>query len=347
MVRPSLPSALLALLALFALGLLAGASSRDEDELDFAREVRPILARSCFACHGPDAGAREAELRLDREESATADRGGYRVVDREQPAGSELLRRIRGARDAERMPPPGAGEELGADEVETLARWIEAGAPWREHWAFVPPSRPPVPAVRDADWPRNPIDAFVLARLEAEGLAPAPEADRYTLIRRLSLDLTGLPPPPAEVEAFVADEREEAYGELVERLLASPQHGERLALVWLDLARYADTNGYSIDGGRHVWAWRDQVVRALGANVPFDRFTVEQLAGDLLPDATREQLIASGFNRNHMITHEGGTIEEEYLVAYAADRVRTTAQTWIGLTPVSYTHLTLPTIYSV
>ncbi|MHC5026498.1 MAG: DUF1549 domain-containing protein, partial [Planctomycetota bacterium] len=233
----------------------------------------------------------------------------------------------------------GARSRLIASGFATIVASMVIGAPSDDavlaasgtHWAFVAPTRPGVPA-SDASWARTPIDAFVLDRLEREVLEPSPEADRRTLIRRLSLDLTGLPPTPAEVRAFVADTSDDAYERVVDRLLARPQFGERMALRWLDLARYADTNGYSIDGGRHMWAWRDWVIDAYNDNMPFDRFTVEQLAGDLLPDATVSQRIASGFNRNHMNTHEGGTIAEEYRVAYVADRVKTTAVTWMGLT---------------
>jgi len=303
-----------------------GAPAADEPpRVDFAREVRPILADRCFACHGPDAERRKADLRLDTP-------AGARALVPGEPDASELYRRIASADPDERMPPPDSGKSLAPEEIEVLRRWIAEGAEWTEHWSFVPPRRPSLPAVARSGWPRGPIDALVLARLEAEGLGPAPDADRRTLIRRLSLDLAGLPPTPPEVDAFLSDERTDAYERLVERLLASPRFGERMALFWLDAARYADTNGYSIDGGRHMWLWRDWVVGAFNANKPFDQFTIEQLAGDLLPDATLEQRIASGFNRNHMVTHEGGTIPEEYRVEYVADRVRTTGEVWMGLT---------------
>ena len=319
------------LVALFALGTPAREAS-DTETVDFGRQVRPLLSDRCFACHGPDESTRAADLRLDQASSVFADRGGYAVVDREHPEASELLVRVLSEHDFERMPPPEERKQLEAEEVDLLRRWVEQGAPWAEHWAFETPTRPPVPTVRNRTAVRDPLDAFVLARLEAEGLDFAPEADPYTLIRRVSLDLTGLPPTPQEVSAFAADPSDEAYLALVDRLLASPHYGERMALRWLDLARYADTNGYSIDGGRHMWAWRDWVIDAFNTNKPFDEFTVEQLAGDLLPDATLDQRVASGFNRNHMNTHEGGTIEEEYRTAYVVDRVRTTAQTFMGLT---------------
>ena len=313
------------MLVLAFLPLLAPNSDGD---VDFAREVRPILAARCFSCHGPDEAARKADLRLDREADAVADRGGYRVVDRGKAGASELLLRL-GAEPGERMPPEGE-EPLTEQEQEVLERWLGQGAPWSEHWAFVAPEEPRLP--EQTSWSRGPIDAFVEARLEREGLRPAPQAPRHTLLRRVTLDLTGLPPTPEEITAFLADRRPGAYERVVDRLLASPAHGERMALAWLDVARYADTNGYSIDGGRHMWAWRDWVIDAFNQNKPFDHFTVEQLAGDLLPEATDRTRIASGFNRNHMNTHEGGTIEEEYLVEYAADRVATTSQAWLGLT---------------
>ena len=296
---------------------------------DFSREVRPILAEHCFSCHGPDAAARKANLRLDVEGDATRDRGGYSVIDREAAEESELLLRLDGDGVLERMPPE-SEEPLSDEERRVLERWIAEGAPWDGHWAFRAPTRPAVPAGNA--WSPSPIDALVHARLTEEGLAPSPEADRYTLLRRVTLDLIGLPPTPEEIEAFIGDEAPGAFERVVDRLLASPRFGERMALQWLDVARYADTNGYSIDGGRHMWAWRDWVIGAFNENMPFDRFTVEQLAGDLLPDATDSTRIASGFNRNHMNTHEGGTIEEEYLVEYAADRVATTSQAWLGLT---------------
>jgi len=325
----------LALIAVSAALLLASAGAEDETpvpEVDFARQIQPLLSDRCFTCHGPDEESRKGDLRLDREDDVFGDRGGYFVVDRESPEDSELLIRVLSEFRSEVMPPPKAAKSLEADEIELLRRWVEAGAPWSEHWAFVAPTRPALPDVQDEGRVRNEIDRFVLAHLESQGLRFADEADPATLIRRVSLDLTGLPPSPIEVRAFVADPSEEAYLALVDRLLASPHYGERMALRWLDLARYADTNGYSIDGGRHMWAWRDWVIDAFNGNLPYDEFAVEQLAGDLLPEATTGQRIASGFNRNHMITHEGGTILEEYRTAYVVDRVRTTSQAFLGLT---------------
>jgi cytochrome c553 len=303
-----------------------------QPRVEFNRDVRPILAGSCFACHGPDANKRKAKLRLDTEDGARADLGGRRAVVPGDPEASELIQRVSSDDDGERMPPVKAGHRLSPAQVETLRRWVAQGAAWQPHWALIPPERPAVPDVRRRDWPRGPIDRFVLARLEREGLEPAPEADRTTLIRRVTLDLTGLPPTPAEVDAFLADRAPGAFERVVDRLLASPRFGERMAARWLDAARYADTNGYQSDGERFMWRWRDWVIDALNRNMPFDTFTVEQLAGDLLPSPTPGQVIATGFNRNHRGNAEGGIIPEEYAVEYVADRVETTSTVWMGLT---------------
>ena len=295
--------------------------------VDFNREVRPILSDNCFACHGPDEQNRMAGLRLDTREGAIG-----KVIVPGDPAASKLLQRIRHEKKALRMPPASFNKTLTPVQIATLERWIQEGAPWDTHWSFVPPQRRPLPAVRNGKWVRNPVDAFILARLEREGLAPSPEADRATLLRRVTLDLTGLPPTPAELESFLADASPDAYEKRVEALLASPRHAERLALHWLDLARYADTHGYHIDSHRDMWHWRDWVIDAFARNLPYDQFTVEQIAGDLLPNATRAQRVATGFHRNHMINFEGGAIAEEYLVEYLVDRVETTATVWLGLT---------------
>jgi hypothetical protein len=300
--------------------------------VDFNRDVRPILSDNCFACHGPDDKHRMANLRLDTEEGLFADRGTYRIVAPGDPAKSRLFGRISAATPAARMPPRQAGATLTEAQIATVRQWIEQGAKWERHWAFVPPERPAMPPVRDEKWARNPIDRLVLARLEREGLKPSPEAGRATLLRRLSFDLTGLPPTSAEIDAFLADKSAHAYEKQVDRLLALPQYGERMAMQWLDLARYADTHGFHIDSAREMWKWRDWVIDAFNRNLPFDRFGIEQLAGDLLPDATVEQKLASGFNRNHMINYEGGAIPEEYQVEYVADRVDTTANVFMGLT---------------
>ena len=230
------------------------------------------------------------------------------------------------------MPPPESGHTLTQRQIELLRRWIDEGAKWDTHWAYVPPKRPDLPVVSQPTWVRNPIDQFVLARLEREGLKPSPEADKETLLRRLSYDLTGLPPTPAETDAFLADNTPDAYEKQVDRLLRSPHYGERMAMPWLDAARYADTHGYHIDSLRAMWPWRDWVINAFNQNMPFDEFTIEQLAGDLLPNATREQKIASGFNRNHMINFEGGAIADEYQVEYVVDRVEATSNAFMGLT---------------
>ena len=246
--------------------------------------------------------------------------------------GSELFARITSDDPDLRMPPADAEKQLTDQQVELIRRWIQQGAVWQEHWSFSPPTRPDLPKTKRESWSRNEIDRFILARLEAVGRQPSVVADRRTLIRRLCFDLTGLPPTPAQVDAFVRDERSGAYEILVDQLLDSPHFGERMAVAWMDQARFADTNGYSIDGGRHMWLWRDWVINAYNRNLPFDQFVTQQIAGDLLPDATIDQRVATAFNRNHMITHEGGTIPEENLVNYVADRVKTTSEVFLGLT---------------
>ncbi len=301
--------------------------------ISFNRDIRPILVAHCFRCHGADPGAREAELRLDRPEFAFAPRkNGQPVIVKGDPARSPLMRRIRSSDPDTVMPPPETHKTLAAREIALLERWITEGAPYEPHWAFIPPVRPAVP---DAGLPAsvsNPIDRFVRARLKDEGLTPNPEADRHTLIRRVTLDLTGLPPTPEEIEAFVRDTSTGAYEALVDRLLARPSYGEHRARYWLDAVRYADTHGYHFDNYRSIWPYRDWVVDAFNANQPFDRFTQEQIAGDLLPRPTNRQLIATGFIRAGMSTNEGGTIPEENLANYATDRVETTSQVWLGLT---------------
>jgi hypothetical protein len=294
--------------------------------IEFNRDVRPILADACFACHGPDKAKRKSGLRLDVEADAK------KVLVPGKPDESELFRRITNADPAKRMPPARHPVRLTTRQIDLLKQWIEQGAKWQPHWAFIAPVRPDLPRVSNAAWVRNPIDAFVLARLEREGLRPSPEADRVTLLRRVTLDLTGLPPTPREVDDFLADTRPDAYERVVDRLLASPRYGERMAIRWMNASRYADTSGYQSDGERVMWRWRDYVIDAYNANMPFDRFTVEQLAGDLLPNATLEQRIATGFNRNHRGNGEGGIIPEEYQVEYVVDRVETTATVWLGLT---------------
>jgi len=297
---------------------------------DFGREILPILAENCFTCHGPDARARKADLRLDLKEGAL--RPEDPVIVPGQSDASELILRVASDDPEEVMPPPGSGHKLTSRQVEALRRWVDSGAKWGRHWAFEPPRRAEPPATRDRTWPRNPVDRFVLARIEAEGLAPSPEADRPRLIRRVSLGLTGIPPTSEEVAAFLADPTPGAYDRLVDRLLASPRYGERMAMDWLDAARFADTNGYQNDFARTMWPWRDWVIGAFNRNQPFDRFLVEQVAGDLLPDASTAQKVATGFNRNNRTVTEAGSIEEEWRVENAVDRVETTTTAFLGLT---------------
>ena len=301
--------------------------------ISFNRDIRPILVAHCFRCHGVDPGAREADLRLDRPEFAFAPRkNGQPVIVKGDPARSPLMRRILSSDPDTVMPPPETHKTLAPREIALLERWITEGAPYEPHWAFIPPVRPALP---DAGLPASvshPIDRFVRAGLKDAGLTPNPEADRHTLIRRVTLDLTGLPPTPEEVEAFVRDTSPGAYEALVDRLLARPSYGEHRARYWLDAVRYADTHGYHFDNYRSIWPYRDWVIDAFNANQPFDRFTHEQIAGDLLPRPTPTQLIATGFIRAGMSTNEGGTIPEENLANYATDRVETTSQVWLGLT---------------
>ena len=302
--------------------------------VEFNRDIRPIFSDKCFTCHGPDKANRVTELRFDTEAGAkiTLSEGRQSVVAGDAGK-SELFRRIASNDDAVRMPPAAMGHaKLSDTEIDLIRRWIEQGAKWEGHWAFIPPKRPEFPPVKSKKWPRNPIDTLVLHRLEREGLAPAPEADKATLIRRLSLDLTGLPPTPPEVDAFLSDGSPKAYEKVVDRLLQSSRYGERMAARWLDAARYADTNGYQSDGVRSMWRWRDWVIDAFNRNLPFDQFTIEQIAGDMLPNARPDQRIASGFNRNHRTNAEGGIVPEEFRVEYVADRAETTSTVWLGLT---------------
>ena len=293
----------------------------------FERDIRPILSDKCFHCHGPDEGNREADLRLDLEGPAKENAIVPGKADE-----SELVRRVLSTDPDEIMPPPAAKKPLKPEEIALLKRWVEGGAEWTEHWAFLPPKQADAPETTNTEWCRNPIDHFVVRRLLEEGLQPSPAADRRTLIRRLSFDLTGLPPTPEEVQVFVADESENAYEKVVDRLLKSPHYGERMALMWLDAARYGDTSVFHADGPRDMWAWRDLVVRSYNDNKPFDQFSIEQLAGDGLPEASVDQIVASAFNRNNGTTDEGGAIAEEYRVEYAVDRVKTTSTVWLGLT---------------
>ena len=319
---------LLAILAVGPVPLRAG------DKVDFNYEIRPIISAKCFHCHGPDEKSRKAKLRLDLREEALKEHEDGRTIVPGDVKASALIARITSKDRDEVMPPPKEDHALSAAEIELLKKWIAQGAEYKAHWSFQKPVRPGVPAVSGQEAVvRNPIDAFILARLAAAGLKQSPEADRHALIRRLSFDLIGLPPTPAEVDAFVGDQSANAYEKLVDRLLASPAYGERWAKMWLDLARYADSTGYGSDKFRlNIWPWRDWVVGAFNRNLTYDQFTIEQLAGDLLPEPTREQLAATAFHRNTMTNVEGGTIDEEYRVAAVKDRIATTGQVWMGLT---------------
>jgi len=302
------------------------------ETVQFNRDIRAILSDNCFHCHGPDQAQRQADLRLDREDDAFAKRDGVTILQPGQPEKSELYRRIVSQEEFERMPPADSGRSLTNRERELVRRWISQGAKWQPHWSLIPPSSPNRPRVKTPGWCNNPIDRFVLARLEREGLSASPPADKSRLIRRVTLDLTGLPPTPNEVDAFLADTKPGAYERLVDRLLSSPRYGERMAMNWLDAARYADTSGYQSDGPREMWRWRDWVIDAFNGHQAFDQFTIEQLAGDLLPNPTLSQRIATGFNRNHRGNAEGGIIAEEYACEYVVDRVETTFTVWLGLT---------------
>src|SRR5436190_3561218 len=308
--------------------LLVGNCLAAEPKISFTRQIKPILAGKCFACHGPDEKERKAELRLDvRDEAVPA------VIKPGDGEHSEVVVRIISDDAETRMPPTDSKKPaITADEAKLIRLWIDQGAEYDAHWAYVKPAPPIVPAVSKLDWPANPIDNFVLARLEEKGLAPAPAADKRTLLRRLSFDIIGLPPTPKELADFEADKSEQAYEKVVDRLLASEHFGERMALYWLDVVRYADTGGYHSDNHRDVWAYRDYVIGSFNNNKPFDLFTIEQLAGDLLPGATDEQRIASGYNRLLQTTEEGGAQPKEYAAKYAADRVRNTAAIWLAST---------------
>jgi mono/diheme cytochrome c family protein len=309
------------------------ALNADEPKINFGRDIRPILADNCFACHGPDVQQRKAKLRLDTRTGALADlrSGGHAIVPG-KPDESALIERITDEDPSRRMPPKKSGKNLTAAQIDLLRRWIAEGATYTVHWAFAPPMRHALPKVKYTVWPNNAIDHFILARLEREGLQPSAEANRPTLIRRVTLDLTGLPPTLAEVDAFLADTSPNAYEKVVDRLLQSPRYGEHMARFWLDAARYGDTHGLHLDNYREMWPYRDWVIKAFNENKPYDQFLTEQLAGDLLPGATLDQSIATGFNRCHVTTSEGGSIEEEVYVRNVVDRVDTTGTVFLGLT---------------
>ncbi len=308
------------------LAFLGSSRLQAQDVVEFNRDIRPILSNNCFTCHGPDNNLRKAKLRLDQEE------GALRVLSAGKPTESELYKRLVTTEAADRMPPAKSNKHLTKEQTELVRRWIEQGAKYQKHWSLLPPQLAKAPAVKQAGWAANPIDQFILARLEKEGVKPSPETGRVTLLRRLSFDLTGLPPTPQDVDAFVADKSANAYEKQVDRLLASKHLGERLAVYWLDVARYADTAGYHSDNHRDVTLYRDWVVGAFNRNLPFDQFTIDQLAGDLLPSATAEQKIASGYNRLLQTTEEGGAQPKEYTAKYSADRVRNFSTAWLGMT---------------
>lgn len=329
---------MLIVFACLASAVFSNDSAKGAEKIDFVRQVRPILSDRCFRCHGPDSATREAGLRLDQRAAAIAVlESGSTAIVVGKPDASELVARITSADADLQMPPPDTGKPLSDAERAILKQWIAEGANYEAHWAFVAPERPAIPLTKNSTWSRGAIDQFVLARLEKEGLQPEAEADRATLIRRVTLDLTGLPPTPAEVDSFVNDTRPDAFERVVDRLLASPTYGERMAVDWLDAARFADTHGFHIDSGRDMTRWREYVIEAFSSNLPYDVFTREQLAGDLMPESsdpvvTHRQKVASGFNRNHMINFEGGAIAAEYHNAYIVDRVSTTGTVFMGLT---------------
>ncbi|MES2790898.1 MAG: DUF1553 domain-containing protein [Planctomycetota bacterium] len=303
-----------------------------ETPVDFSRDILPILSDKCYHCHGPDEPSRKAELRLDTKAGAFRVHDGSAVIIPGKSADSELMIRVLSTDPEEVMPPKSANRDLSPQQKDLLKRWIDQGAKWGTHWAFVPPQRPALPTVKQTDWVRNGIDQFILKKLEQQGLPPAPQASKTTLIRRLTFDLTGLPPTLAEIDAFLADDTPQAYERLVDRLLDSPRFGERMAVEWLDIARYADTHGYQMDRFRPVWPYRDWVIQAFNQNLPFDQFLTWQLAGDLLPNSTKAQRLATAFNRLHMQNEEGGVVEEEFRVAYVTDRVNTMGTAFLGLT---------------
>jgi len=339
----SVPRSLL-LLGLMVLGLEAISSESafaqatapaSSPAIDFSRDIKPILSNNCFFCHGPDPAERKGGkdgLRLDTEAGAVADQGGASAIVKGQPDKSELVRRVSSTDPDVQMPPKATGKRLSEREVSLLKEWIKQGGNYAAHWSYAKPVRPTVPAVKDAAWAKSEIDRFILSRLEKEGLKPLAEADRHSLIRRVSLDLTGLPPTWTDVEAFVNDKDANAFEKVVDRLLKSPAYGEHFGHMWLDLARYADSAGYADDPSRTIWAFRDYVIKALNANKPFDQFTIEQIAGDLLPDATDDQIIATAFHRNTLTNSEGGTNDEEFRNVAVVDRVNTTMAVWMGTT---------------
>ena len=316
----------LRILVSVALTSSAGLLVQAAPAVDFDRQVRPILSDNCFTCHGPDEKHRMLGIHFDTKEGAFGKPG---VIVPGDSAQSKMYLRVSNPNEAMRMPPVSSGRKLTPAQINTIKNWIDSGAKWDTHWSYSVPVRPELPAVKQVSWVRTPIDRFVLAKLEQENLSPAPEADKAILLRRVTFDLTGLPPSRAELQAFLADRSPNAYEKVVDRLLASPHYGERMTTPWLDFARYSDTHGYHIDSGREMWPWRNWVIKAFNENMPYDQFTVEQIAGDLLPHPSQYQIIATGFNRNHMINFEGGAIPEEYQNEYIVDRIEATSTTWL------------------
>ncbi|MBD3674157.1 MAG: DUF1553 domain-containing protein [Planctomycetaceae bacterium] len=314
----------------FLILILASGALRAEDEISFNRDIRPILSDKCFFCHGPDKEERKADLRLDLREGAVAARDETAAIIPGKPQESELVKRILSDDEFTVMPPEESGKHLTENEKQLLIQWIGEGAEYQDHWAYVTPIRPDVPTVPNDNWSLNSIDRFILAQIKEQKLTPSADADRITLLRRLYFDMIGLPPTPAEVDAFLADKSPKAYEKVVDRLLESPHFGERMAMYWLDLVRYADTVGYHGDQEHSATLYRDYVIKAFNDNKPFDQFTIEQLAGDLLPNATTEQKIASGYNRLLQTSHEGGVQQKEYLAKYASDRVRNFSEVWLA-----------------
>ena len=309
-------------------GLAAAESSASAAKPGYNRDIRPVLSENCFACHGPDKNQRKGKLRLDVREAALE----KDAIVPGKPNESELVKRLYTTNADDAMPPPESHKTLTPHQKELLERWIAEGADYEPHWAYIKPLRPALPETKNRPWVRNPIDAFILHTLEEKGLPPSPEADQRTLLRRLSLDLIGLPPTPREEAAYLNDPGPEAYERQVDRLLQSPHFGERMAVPWLDVVRFSDTVGYHGDQNQRIFPYRDYVIDSFNGNKPFDQFTIEQIAGDLLPGATKEQLVATGFNRLNMMTREGGAQPREYLAKYAADRVRTVSTAWLGST---------------
>ncbi|HYH56848.1 MAG TPA: DUF1549 domain-containing protein, partial [Anseongella sp.] len=314
-------------------GGVAG-SGKLPDKVDFNFHIKPLLSDRCFTCHGPDNNAREADLRLDLEESAYAalkDMPEVHAIVPGKPEQSAVYQRISSEDPDLMMPPPSSNLSLSSYEIKLIEKWIRQGAEYEKHWAFIAPEKPPVPAL-ESDWPMNDIDRFILDKMQQTGLSPNEPADKERLLRRLSVDLTGLPPDLQMMDAFLTDESPQAYEKMVDQLLASPAYGEKMALHWLDVGRYADSYGYQDDDRRTQWPWRDWVIHAFNKNMPYDEFLLWQLAGDMLPGATKEQILATAFNRNHKYTEEGGVIEEEYRVTYNLDKTNTFSKGILGIT---------------